>query len=184
MYAEGKAPVRAFPIGRRLIYLQHAHTQTRHLAKPADERRPPEPALQPLPETVRLAVVDMATQNPWSGYKWIAVMCRRAQQAVTDRHAYVAMRDASLLRIPRPREPELYQATKLFELLPQQPNDLWQMDETYIDIPGYGWWYAVTVIRSFPRKSTPAAWPSRFSSGGVGRVRRKQNWKNHWGQWA
>ena len=31
----------------------------------------------------------------------------------------------------------------LFELLPQQPNELWQMDVTYIHIPGYGWWYAV-----------------------------------------
>jgi putative transposase len=30
--------------------------------------------------------------------------------------------------------------------LPQQPNDLWQMDVTSIHIPGHGWWYAVTVI--------------------------------------
>jgi transposase-like protein len=40
----------------------------------------------------------------------------------------------------------IYQTVKLWELLPQRPNDLWQMDVTYIHIPGYGWWYAVTAI--------------------------------------
>jgi transposase InsO family protein len=39
----------------------------------------------------------------------------------------------------------------LFELLPQKPNDLWQMDVTYIHLPGYGWWYAVTVIDYYSR---------------------------------
>jgi hypothetical protein len=37
----------------------------------------------------------------------------------------------------RVREPELHQALKLYELLPQEPNDLWQMDVTYLHIPGY-----------------------------------------------
>ena len=50
-----------------------------------------------------------------------------------------------------PRRAELHQAAKLFELLPQRPNDLWQMDVTYIHIPGYGWWYAVTVIDYYSR---------------------------------
>ena len=56
-----------------------------------------------------------------------------------------------LLQRRRPREAELHQAAKLFELLPQKPNDLWQMDVTYIHIPGYGWWYAVTVIDYYSR---------------------------------
>ena len=61
------------------------------------------------------------------------------------------MKDHDLLKKRRPRTPELYQAAKLFELLPQNPNDLWQMDVTYIHIPGYGWWYAVTVIDYYSR---------------------------------
>ncbi|HVX15779.1 MAG TPA: transposase family protein, partial [Pirellulales bacterium] len=36
-------------------------------------------------------------------------------------------------------------------LLPQKPNDLWQMDVTYVHIPGHGWWYAVTVIDYYSR---------------------------------
>ncbi|HAT49706.1 MAG: transposase [Nitrospirae bacterium] len=56
-----------------------------------------------------------------------------------------------LLQKPRPRAAELYQAAKLFELLPRRPNDLWQTDVTYIHIPGHGWWYAVTVIDYYSR---------------------------------
>jgi transposase InsO family protein len=93
----------------------------------------------------------MATANPWYGYKRIAVMCRRAGTPVNNRQAYRVMREHKLLRQPRPREPELHQAARLFELLPQKPNDLWQMDVTYIHIPGYGWWYAVTVIDYYSR---------------------------------
>jgi transposase InsO family protein len=118
---------------------------------PHEARKRPGPAPQPIAETIRQAIVDMATANPWYGYKRIAVMCRRAGQAVQDRQAYVVMREAGLLQKPRPREPELYQAARLFELLPQKPNDLWQMDVTYIHIPGHGWWYAVTVIDYYSR---------------------------------
>jgi len=98
------------------------------------------------------AVVNMATTNPWYGYHRIAVMCRRDDSAVNDRQAYAVMKDYGLLQKRRRRRaPELYQAAKLFELLPQKSNDLWQMDVTYIHIPGYGWWYAVTVIDYYSR---------------------------------
>jgi transposase InsO family protein len=115
----------------------------------AQKRRGPAP--RPIAQEIRQAVIEMALANPWYGYKRIAVMCRRAGQAVKDRHAYAVMRAEKLLQQARPREPELYQAARLFELLPQKPNDLWQMDVTYIHIPGHGWWYAVTVIDYYSR---------------------------------
>ena len=55
----------------------------------AQKRRGPAP--QPIAAEIRQAVIEMATANPWYGYK-IAVMCRRAGQAVKDRHAYAVMR--------------------------------------------------------------------------------------------
>jgi transposase InsO family protein len=120
---------------------------------PHDEapRKRPGPPPKPIAEEVVHAVVKMATNNPWYGYKRIAVMCRRAGHAVKDREAYVIMRDHRLLQKPRARASELYQVARLFELLPQRPNDLWQMDVTYIHIPGHGWWYAVTVIDYYSR---------------------------------
>lgn len=78
-------------------------------------------------------------------------MCPRAGTAVKDRQAYQVMRDHRLLQKRRPRQPELYQSAKLFDLLLGGPNDLWQMDVTYIHIPGNGWRYAVTVIDYFSR---------------------------------
>lgn len=118
---------------------------------PPEQRRRPGPAAQAIADEVRQGIVVMALTHPWYGYKRIAVMCRRSGQVVTDRLVYRVMREAKLLQKRRPREPELYQAAKLFELLPQQANDLWQMDVTYVHIPGHGWWYAVTVIDYYSR---------------------------------
>jgi putative transposase len=122
-----------------------------HRRRREAERKRPGPVRRSLADEVVEAVVAMASANPWYGYKRIAVMCRRAGQAVKDREAYVVMRDHGLLQKPKTRRAEVYQAAKLFELLPQGPNDLWQMDVTYIHIPGYGWWYAVTVIDYYSR---------------------------------
>ena len=94
-------------------------------AVPPEHRRRPGPSPKPISDEVLHAVVETATANPWYGYKKIAVMCRRQQISVKDREAYVVMRDHGLLQKRRPRAPELYQASKLFELLPEKPNDLW-----------------------------------------------------------
>jgi len=115
------------------------------------ERKRPGPLPKPIPAEVVQAVVRMASENPWYGYKRIAVMCRREGQAVKDREAYLVMKEHGLLQKRRTRRAEVYQTAKLFELLPQGPNDLWQTDVTYIHIPGYGWWYAVTVIDYYSR---------------------------------
>lgn len=115
------------------------------------EPKRPGPPRRPIAPDVVTAVIEMATANPWYGYKRIAVMCRRAGQDVKDREAYRVMREHGLLQKRKTRQAEVYQAAKLFELLPQGPNELWQMDVTYIHIPGYGWWYAVTVIDYYSR---------------------------------
>ena len=70
---------------------------------------------------------------------------------MTNRAAYTVMRMHKLLQKRRRFKAELHQAAKLFELLPRKANDLWQADVTYIHIPGYGWWYAVTVIDYYSR---------------------------------
>ena len=120
-----------------------------HLAtskKPARWRR------KQLPATDAAKVLAMAKDNPWYGYKRIAVMCRRAGTKVSNRQVYWVMRDNDLLQKRNQcRAAELHQTAKLYELLPTAPNDLWQMDVTYIHVPGHGWWYAVTVIDYYSR---------------------------------
>ena len=95
---------------------------------PEEERRRPGPKPQPIPKEVRDAVMTMATENPWYGYRRIAVMCRRDGSPVTDRQAYRVMKLYDLLQKRRPYKAEVYQASKLYELLPKGPNELWQMD--------------------------------------------------------
>lgn len=88
----------------------------------------------------------LAHRYPWWGYKRIAIIARREGLAVTNKQVYRIFKAAKLLQKPRVREAALYQAARLFELLPARANDLWQADVTYLHIPGHGWWYAVTVI--------------------------------------
>jgi len=118
---------------------------------PASQRKRPGPMPRLLPESVVRAVVSTAGRYPWYGYKKIAVICRRAGEKVKNRHAYRIMKEHGLLQRRRCTAAEIHQASKLYELLPQGPNELWQMDITYIHIPGYGWWYAITVIDYFSR---------------------------------
>ena len=66
------------------------------------------------------------------------------------------------------RAAELYQAQKLYELLPRGSNELWQADVTYIHIPGYGWWYAVTVIDYYSRYLLALHLTASFSAVEVG----------------
>ncbi len=106
---------------------------------------------KPVPEDLAIAVRQLAERYPWWGYKRIAVIARRLSIDVTNKQAYRVMKEAGLLQKRRARKAELYQTAKLFELLPQGPNELWQADVTHMHIPGHGWWYAVTVIDYYSR---------------------------------
>ena len=99
----------------------------------------------------RNAIATLAIAYPWWGYKRIAVLARREGWKVSDRKTYKILKQLDLLIKPKKPKAELYQAAKLFELLPDGPNQLFQTDVTYLHIPGYGWWYAVTVIDYYSR---------------------------------
>jgi putative transposase len=144
-------------ISRVLDGLGIASSSWYRTAVPTDQRKRPGPAPRAVAPEIEAIVLAMARANPWYGYKRIAVMCRRAEHAVKNREAYRVMKAHGLLQKRRPREAALYQASKLYELLPQGPNELWQMDVTYVHIPGHGWWYAVTVIDYYSRYLL-AAW--------------------------
>ena len=129
-----------------------------------DQRKRPGPAPVPVSEEVERCVLEMAQANPWYGYKRIAVMCRRAGNRVKNREAYRVMQAHDLLQKPKRQEAELHQASKLYELLPNGPNELWQMDVTYVHIPGYGWWYVVTVIDYYSRYLLASRLVSSYSA--------------------
>ena len=131
---------------------------------PEEERKRPGPPPKPFSMEVAVNVVFQARENPWYGYKRIAIMCRRAGVAVSDHLAYRIMGYYGLLLRKKVRKAMLHQAKKLWELLPNGPNELWQMDVTYIHIPGYGWWYAVTVIDYYSRYLLAAHLTNSYSA--------------------
>jgi putative transposase len=99
-------------------------------------------------EIIHLAAFEW----PWWGYKRVAVALRSfGVREATNKAVYRVYRAQGLLRRRRPQAAELHQAQKLYELLPRNPDELWQADVTYINIPGHGWWYAVTVIDYYSR---------------------------------
>lgn len=124
---------------------------TWYARRKGDEPKKPGPKPKPVPEDLAIAIRQLAEQYPWWGYKRIAIIARRLGIGVSNKQAYRVMKEAGLLQKRRVRQAELYQAARLFELLPQGPNELWQADVTYIHIPGHGWWYAVTVIDYYSR---------------------------------
>ena len=89
------------PRRTRVLRLVGVAPSSWHRPAREGQRKRPGPAPRPIADEVVQAVVAMATANPWYGYKRIAVMCRRAGQAVKDREAYVVMRDQKLLHKPR-----------------------------------------------------------------------------------
>ena len=120
-------------------------------AKPAEQRQRPGRKPKPVPEELAEAIRELARCYPWWGYKRIAVIARRQALAVSNKLVYRVFKAAGLLQKPRLRQAALYQAARLFELLPAGANELWQADVTYLHIPGHGWWYAVTVIDYYSR---------------------------------
>lgn len=98
-------------------------------------------------------MLTVAQAFPWYGYKKIALICQRLDEPVPRRRVYRILKEAGLLHRLKARlaERARQEVAKLYQLLPKRPNELWQTDVTYIRIPGYGWWYAITVIDYYSR---------------------------------
>lgn len=91
-------------------------------------------------------------------------MGARAIRAVTNRQAYKVMKKNGLLRRKRRPMATLYQASKLLDLLPKKPNALWQMDVTYVHIPGFGGYSVITAIDSSSRYLLAVRLSARYSA--------------------
>ena len=90
MISEQITVIESSPAPRLGQVLGHLGIATSSWYRPSTDeslRKRPGPQPKPIAERVVQDVVTMATENPWYGYKGIAVMCRRAGHAVKDREA-------------------------------------------------------------------------------------------------
>ena len=124
--AQETAPPPALRLNRVLKWLGVTRSvwYARRKAEPKKAGRKP----KPVPEELAAPIRELALKYPWWGYKRIAVIARRFGLGVSNQQVYKVLKAAGLLQKRRARTAELYQAARLFELLPQAPNDLWQAD--------------------------------------------------------
>lgn len=119
-------------------------------------------------------VETVARAFPWYGYKKIALICERLDEPIAVRKVYRIMKEAGVLhRLKKRAEVRARQeVARLYQLLPKKPNELWQTDVTYILIPGYGWWYAITVIDYYSRYLLALRFTHSYSAVEAGRALR------------
>lgn len=113
-------------------------------------RRGPDPA--PVDDLLRQRIVETARKHHVLGYKKVHWILRREGVVVGRRVVYRVMREEGLLKMRKPRRVAREAARlRLRELQPTKPNQLWQMDVTYIHVPRYGFWYQIDVMDYFSR---------------------------------
>ena len=137
--------------GRSRWYREEAAARQPVSGDRPQSRRGPHPAqIDPWEKHV---VETVAKACPWYGYKKIALICERLDEPIPRRKVYRIMKEAGLLhqRKRRLEERARQEVARLYQLLPKAPNELWQTDVTYIPVPGYGWWYGITVIDYYSR---------------------------------
>ena len=119
----------------------------------ASPGRPRGPSPAPIDAWQEHVVLTVAKGCPWYDYKKIALICERLEEPIPQRIVYRVMHAHGLLQQAKQRLEERGQqeTAKLYELLPKAPNELWQTDVTYVPIPGYGWWYVMSVIDYYSR---------------------------------
>jgi len=137
-------------LGGRATWYRQEHSEPQPTTTTSARRGPPP---SPITAWERHVVETVAQAFPWYGYKKIALICQRLDEPIPRRRVYRIMKEAGLLhqRKQRIEARARQEVAKLYQLLPQRPNELWQTDVTYIRIPGYGWWYAITVIDYYSR---------------------------------
>jgi putative transposase len=125
----------------------------RPACNPTEPAKPRGPAGHWITLWERQVVETTARACPWYGYKKIALICQRLGEPIPCRKVYRILKQANLLHQRKRRNQERIrqELARLSQLLPTGPNELWQMDVTYIQVPGYGWWYAITVIDYYSR---------------------------------
>lgn len=126
-------------------------------------RRGPVPG--PIAEDLRARIIVTALRHRVLGYKKVHAVLRREGVPVSRKLVYRVMREERLLKPRRGhRAAQEVARARLKELQPTRPNQLWQMDVTYIHIPRYGFWYQIDVMDYFSRYLLAQHFTSSYSA--------------------
>jgi len=102
-------------------------------------------------------------------YEYPEKSCRELSFLITD-HEDFSVSESSVYRILkekgliREQKIESFPAGKEYRIKPQEVNEQWQTDATYLHIQGWGWYYLISVLDDYSRKII--AWELRSSMTG------------------
>jgi transposase InsO family protein len=108
------------------------------------------PAWNSLLESERAAILGEAKEQP-------ELSARELAYWLVD-HRFISVSEASVRRLLfaegllPPRPPELAPAAKEFRHKTKRPNELWQSDATRFFIPGWGYYWLVSVLDDYSRR--------------------------------
>jgi putative transposase len=115
----------------------------------ADRPSRPDRVWNRIPEAIRSLIVDLALDQPELSPRELAVrFTDEAEYFVSEASVYRLLKAddlvAGLAYI-------VIKAAKEFKNKTTAPNQLWQIDFTYLKITGWGWYYLSTVLDDFSR---------------------------------
>ena len=101
------------------------------------------------PPALRQRVLTLAGQHPVYGYRKIWALLGADRHQVSQSSVYRWLKEAHLLKSPQYQR-EARQRAKAARLKyltpPQAPNELWQVDLTWVDLGGSGMQYVTNVV--------------------------------------
>jgi putative transposase len=98
--------------------------------------------------------LDLAKKHPYYGYRKIWALLGKERHQVSQSTVYRHLKREGLLLSPRYQlEVRRKQKAARMKYLkkPCKPNELWQVDITWVDLGAYGFYYVVNVVDYFSR---------------------------------
>ena len=95
----------------------------------------------------RRYIIKVAYAHPMLGYKKIHSILKKAGIDISRREVYQVLKEEGLLKGKKwRRERKRKYKESLKGLTPTQPNEVWQMDITYVKTREGIWWFLINVI--------------------------------------
>jgi len=123
--------------------------------------------LSDVDKSLLVKIKELSLKYPRFGYRKIRAILKREGTIISESKTYRLMKKGGLL-LPKNKEKKAKRKKDKEKLLkPTKPNEVWQMDITYIWIEKYGWYFLINVIDYFSRFLLVSIFTDSFCSKNI-----------------